>query len=106
MTHGFIIFMHTVQYIIKITKLVIILTYMLSSGIDLAVVVAAVVEMVGIIVALNMLPSWSPGQVLLKYSHVAILTFLISGTGYITVPPIPTQNVRTALTTRPDIAPL
>ena len=71
-----------------------------SGGIDLAVVVAAVVEMVGIIVALNMLPSWSPGQVLLKYSHVAILTFLISGTGNITVPPIPTQIVRTALTTR------
>ena len=93
--------MHTALYIINNMPFLVILTYMFSSGgIDLAVVVAAVVEMVDIIVALNMLPSLSPGQVLLKCSHVAVLTFLISGTGKITVPPIPTQIVRTALTTR------
>ena len=47
----------------------------------------------------------SAGQVLLKYAHVAVLTFLISGTGSMTVPPIPIQNVRTALTMSPERAP-
>ena len=56
-------------------------------------------------VSLSRSPAVSAGQVLLKYSHVAVLTFLISGTGSITVPPIPTQKARTALTISPERAP-